>query len=95
MIGAVAFKHHDHERFIIHVDTDKLNKCDYVDQEFLKRAKAKEDWCFIDASNWEDNPVKFPDDDIGISHQAQIKWFKTKPNPPIDHVMLMDINFDC
>ena len=95
MIVAVGMKHHDHERHIVYVDTEKLDPNDYVDQEFLKEAKAKKEWCFIDAANWEDFPDKFPDDDIGISHQAHMKWFKTKPNPAIDHVMLMDINFDC
>lgn len=87
---AVTVKHHDHEPHIEYVDTNKLNKDDYVDMELLKAINAEEEHCWIDASDWEDYPEKFPDDDIGISAKANIKRPKK-----IDYAIMLTIDFDC
>lgn len=87
---AVTVQHHDHEPYIEYVDTEKLDKGNYVDMELLKAIKAKEEYCVIDASNWEDHPDKFPDDDIGISAKANIK----KPKK-FDFAIMLTIDFDC
>jgi hypothetical protein len=89
MIVAVATQFHDHERRFEYVDTDKLDPDNYVDSELLKAIQANKD-CWIDASDWEDHPDKFPDDDIGVSGQALIE----KPDK-FDHSMMLTIDFDC
>ncbi len=87
---AVTVQFHDHEPHIEYVDTDKLDRNDFVDMELLKAIEANEEDCLIDASRWEDHPEKFPDDDIGISAKANIK----KPKK-IDYAIMLTIDFDC
>jgi hypothetical protein len=87
----VAFvAHHDHEPHIEYVDTDKLDQDDFLDMELLKAVQAGEESLYIDASNWEDHPDKFPSDDIGISAQANIE----KPDK-LDAAIMVNIDFDC
>lgn len=86
MIVAVTVNFHDHQPYIQYVDTEKLNPNDYVDGEFLKAIKNDVDYCVIDASNWEDEPNKFPDDDIGLGGNIR------KPTK-IDKAMVLYIDF--
>ena len=86
MIVAVTVNFHDHQPRIQYVDTEKLNPSDYVDSEFLKAIKDGADYCVIDASNWEDHPDKFPDDDIGLGGNIR------KP-AKIDKAMVLYIDF--
>lgn len=90
MLVAATVQFHDHEPHMEYVDTDKLNQDDFVDMEFLKAVQAGETSLFIDASNWEDHPDKFPSDDIGISGEANIK----KPDK-LDAAIVVNIDFDC
>lgn len=90
MLVAATVYFHDHEPHVEYVDTDKLDENNYVDTELLKAVEAGETNLFIDASNWEDHPDKFPNDNIGISNQANIK----KPSN-IDAAIIVNIDFDA
>lgn len=86
MIVAVTVCYDDREPCIEYVDTEKLDPTDYVDGAFLKAVKKNGDWCSIDAENWDQQPDKFPTDDIGLG--GQIK----KPKK-IDRAMILQISF--
>jgi hypothetical protein len=91
MLIAVTVNFHDHEPSMEYVDTNKLDPNDYVDSELLKAIQADEEFCNIDASNWEDEPHKFPSDPPEISGKAVLS---RKPKK-LDGAIVLNITFDC
>lgn len=56
MIVGVCEEFHDHEPRLYMIDTEKLNKEDYIDRCLLESINQKEEICFIDARDWYDKP---------------------------------------
>ena len=93
MIYAVTTMFHDHNPYIEYVDTEKLDPNDFVESSLLAAIKAKEEYCVIDAENWEDEPEKFSsqDGDIGISSNASSE--KCPKGKKIDGAIILMITF--
>jgi len=68
MIVAVTTLFHDYEPRLAYVDTEALDPNDYIDGIFLQSLQEGKDWISLDASNWEEEPDKFPrGDDVDLS----------------------------
>jgi len=90
MIVAVTERFHDYEPSLGYVDASKLDENDYVDSCFLKAIKAGEEHCYIDASDWEEYPEKFPRDKVGLS----VPYMEETPDK-IDRAIIFSIDFNC
>lgn len=75
MIVSICEEYHDYEPKMFLIDTKKLDKDNFVDQEILKAIKEKQESCLIDASVWETDP-KFKGSEPYISSQAIVKTGK-------------------
>jgi len=91
MIISVTEQFHDHEPKQYFLDTDKMDKANYVESLILKASKKKSKTLNvnIDASNWEENPL-FADTVPGVNNKSKIK----KPKQ-IDKALYLVIDFDC
>jgi len=94
MIIALTHQFHDNEPEIIHIDTDKLNPKNPVDNALLKGLKTKRNKTTIDATDWEDDDAyKFQGHwaEPHLTAKAQSK----KPQGPIERAHIFHILFDC